>query len=287
MYPAPLADQYAWWLLEAIMQQTQAQLLAQDIVTTNDVQQHEIDRWLHALINEHMPIQYLIGTVPFGSLELYVEPPVVIPRPETEEWCLWYQQLLQPLKNAPLNILDLCSGTGCISLSLAKALPNAHIYAVDISEKALALGRKNAWHNNITNIEFIHSDLFENVPKNIRFDAIISNPPYISYEEWQTLDASVTQWEDANGLAANDDGFAIIKKIITQAPQYLNASSIVCAHAIPQLVIEIGYKQGHHTAHLMTAADFIHVTIRKDLEGKDRVVYGSLEKNESNSKNSA
>ncbi len=270
-----LCHQYAWWTLQSITNKTREQLVLQEIITLNSSQQSTLKGWLHKLITERMPIQYLIGFIPFYDLEIIVKPPTLIPRPETEEWTINLINELQKLKNKKLTILDLATGSGCIALALAKGLPESSVYATDISPEALELAQSNAKHNKINNITFIESDLFNNIP-DIKFDLIVTNPPYISLEEYKELDTSVTKWEDMQALLAPDHGLAIIKDIIKQAPQYLKPNTELQEQNIPRLVIEIGYKQANDVEQLMRNAGFVKVHVIQDLQGKDRVVAGSL-----------
>jgi release factor glutamine methyltransferase len=223
-----------------------------------------------------MPIAYLIGNVPFNDLDILVEPPTLIPRPETEEWVIDLIAKLKTLKSHTLTILDMCSGSGCIALALAKAFPQSTVYALDLSDKAIALGKKNAAHNGIKNVTFMQSDLFNELNTQHLFDIIVSNPPYISFDEFQELDASVSTWEDKQALVAADNGTAIINDIIEDAADYLKTDSEIAHTKIPQLIIEIGYRQADIVQNLMNSAGWIAVKILKDLEGKDRVVTGRI-----------
>jgi len=271
-----LCEQSAWWIIEAITGMDQAHLIARGTIQLTATQQDQLTDWLNKIITQHMPVQYLIGYVPFNELDILVSPPTLIPRPETEEWCLQLIQQLKLLPNQKLTIIEPCTGTGCIALALAHALPNAHVYATDISPDAIALAKKNAQHNKINNVTFIQSDLFGNLPP-IQADLIVVNPPYIAADEWPGLDTSVTKWEDKQALVANDHGLAIIKKIIHQAPYLLKDNVEMRAYNIPQLFIEIGYKQADDVVALMQQAHYTAIKVHKDLERKDRMVSGRVE----------
>lgn len=277
VYTDPIVcHQYAWWLLEKLTSKPKAQLIVQDTVDLTTSDHNKLQDWLHKLVDEHMPIQYILGSMPFGDVDIIVKPPTLIPRPETEEWIL---NLIDQLKSAhPMEgftILDLCTGSGCIAVALAQALPDATIYAVDISPAALLLTQENCKHNGITNVICIKSDLFAVIPNNITFDLIVSNPPYVTENEWCTLDVSVTHWEDKKALVATEEGLAIIKRIIDTAPAFLKQNPALQEKNIPQLTIEIGYLQGPSVKNLMDAAGYQNTKIIKDLEGKDRIVVGS------------
>lgn len=233
---------------------------------------------ISTIINEHLlynkPIQYLIGSINFLDLELLTKPPILIPRPETEELCL---NLINQLKKIDatynLSILDLCTGSGCIGLSLAQAFSHATVYASDINPQALHLAQANAVKNKIHNITFIESDLYNNLPKHIKFDLIIANPPYIDKQEWQTLEPQVKDWEDFNALVAPNKGLAIIDKIAQQAQNWLKPSSYSENHLIPSLVLEIGYNQACKVKSLLETYHFNTIEIYKDYLDNDRAVY--------------
>jgi len=271
-----LCNQYAWWIVEAITKKEKAELIAQQEIALDEAQRATVDIWLIRLIQEKTPLQYILGTVPFAGLEILVEPPILIPRPETEELCYNIIEQYKKLKNKKIKILDIGTGSGCIALSLAKAFPDSHVYATDISDDALALAQKNANHNKIKNVTFIKSDVYDNIPADLTFDFIVSNPPYIAKNEWKELDESVTEWEDPTALIAENKGLAIIEKIITGAAQFLHANEHMQKQNMPQLIIEIGYRQGADVTKLLETADFSDITIEKDLEEKDRFARGRV-----------
>ncbi len=276
VYNSLLAHQYAWWLVQAVTKKSKGQLVAQETLVLSSEQLQTLEQWLHQLITEKKPLQYILGTVPFGQLEIIVEPPVLIPRPETEEWVLWLLEKLKPVENERLQILDIGTGSGAIGLSLANALPDATIIAMDIAIEALQLSAKNAEKNNITNFHLIESDLFANIPKQDRFDLIISNPPYIAQDEWEKLDQSVKKWEDKRALLANHQGLAIIDAIIKHAPDFLKPNQLFKKHGINQLYLEIGYKQKEQVVALMKVAGYTNIQVFIDMNKKDRVVSGSI-----------
>ena len=206
-----LCMQYSWWILQALTGQKKEQFLARSFDDLSQQQLDNLDSWMKRLTEKNEPLQYVLGSVPFLELEILVEPPILIPRPETEELCADLIEQLQKLNNQKLNILDIGTGSGCIALAIAHALPNAQVYAIDISQDALKLAQTNAQHNNIKNVTFINSNIFNEIPSGLKFDLIISNPPYISEKEWEDLDDSVTQWEDRFALVAQNKGLAIIE----------------------------------------------------------------------------
>src|SRR5579872_296069 len=216
----PLCRQYAWWVLESITHTTKNSLLLQDSIILSPEQANTLNRWIELQVKENIPLQYLIGFVPFAGCEIIVEPPILIPRPETEEWVTNLIALIKKSGTTNFRVLDLCTGSGCIAIAIAKAFPNAAVFATDISKQALMLAQKNAIHNRVS-IEFIHADLFTEIPDNLAFDLIIANPPYISAQEWKTLDPSVRMWEDNLALIAPQEGLGLLYSIITTAGNYL------------------------------------------------------------------
>lgn len=268
--------QIAWWLLQALTGVSRTQLIAQQEITLSEERKNTLQKMIHEHAYDLKPLQYMIRTVPFGNLTLEVEPPVLIPRPETEEWCYALIDQLQVCKKEELFILDLCTGSGCIALALAHALPKARVVGTDISEKAITLAQINAQLNKVHNASFVLSDLYKNLSSVYRFDLIVTNPPYISQREWQNLSPMVKKWEDKEALVANDDGLLIIKKIIDEAPAWLQRNTVFQKHKLPQLVIEIGYTQGPVVKKYMQEHSFCDVVIHQDLSGKDRIVVGRL-----------
>ncbi len=292
--------QDAWWMLEAITGKSEARLLAQREVLLTSEQQETLDRWLDLHVNKYEPLQYLIGSTPFNDVEILCEPPILIPRPETEEWVINLIELLNPLTKQvapaqPFKILDLCAGSGCIAIALAKAFPMFQIVATDINPQAIDLIKKNIEQNKIHNVTIYKADLFDGIPKTELFDLIVSNPPYISEKDWQGLDPSVKNWEDKAALTGGPDGLAIIKRIIEEAKFWLRGieevpsvmkppfivKDTISDHVterslrIPKLVVEMDYYQGHTIQVWLELHGYINISIKKDLEGKDRVICAS------------
>ncbi len=271
------ARNVAYWLLEKGTGKSRIDCIAHPQDQLEDAQVDQLFRWVDQLTLEKYPLQYILETVPFGVLTIEVAPPTLIPRPETERWCMDLIGLLQKaeIHTQPLMVLDMCTGSGCIGLALAQALPKAHVYAVDISETALELARRNAQRNFIDSVTFVHSNLFETLDPAITFDIIVSNPPYISHAEWETLEPTVKNWEDSQALIAHNNGLEIIEKIITTSTlRFLKKESIVNNYNLPRLLIEIGHSQGDVVSNFFKRY-FHDVHVMKDDAGHDRVVCGS------------
>lgn len=272
-----LCEHYAWNLLEKLCNATKTQLIMIEHFTLTPKQHNQLEEWIYLLTQKNMPIQYILGSVPFNDLTILVKPPILIPRPETEEWTINVVQQLKNLKNKSLQILDLATGSGCIALTFAQHLPKSLVTATDISQTALTLAQENSTYNKIYNIHLIKSDLFSAIHPKKQFDLIVANPPYIAESEKKELDRSVTQWEDNNALFAPDNGLALIKKIIDCAPAYLRENNEMKSLAIPQLAIEIDYQQGSIVKKYMNKGHYNAVQIYKDLHSNDRVAVGRID----------
>ena len=228
-----LSIQEAWWLLEHVTHQKKEELIFKKSLSPEE--QATLDQSITQLSNQHMPLAYILGFVPFLDLRINVQPPILIPRPETEEWVHELIKNIQENNPNISSILDIGTGSGCIALALARSFPSAHVTAIDINNKALDLARQNAKINNVINIDFIESDLFSAIPSNTRFDLVVSNPPYIDPNMIDTLSKQVKNWEDHTALFASNQGMAIIDKILQQTGDFLHPSETMPF----QLVIEI------------------------------------------------
>ena len=261
------AQQEASWLLAHILTCDITHLYAHPEQELSEQQYNALEAALHDRIEKHKPLAYILGNTPFGNMYIYgVRPPILIPRPETEEMQAWLiEQIKEKAPDTPLSILDVCTGSGCIALSLAYELPHATIAGVDICKEAFAVAQENKERSGLTNVTFLQSDLFDAV-KNQKFDIIISNPPYLSEQEWDELSEDVKKWEAPHALKADNSGLAIYQQIITQARRHLSGRYT----DLPALVLEIGYTQQEAVTALLHDNRLTNVECHKDLSGKDR-----------------
>ncbi|MBU1007520.1 peptide chain release factor N(5)-glutamine methyltransferase [Candidatus Dependentiae bacterium] len=261
------AQAESWWLLEKVTKKRQAELIREEKATLTHEQEKALELYITQRTKENKPLQYILGTVPFCGLEILVEPPTLIPRPETEEWCDRLIQKLDPVKEERLTILDIGVGSGCIALALAKAFPYATVIGVDAHSHAIRLSEKNKTHNKIPNALFIKSDLYRELGqyKGI-IDLIVSNPPYISEKEFLGLSKEVTDWEDKSALVTYDEGLAIHKKIVSEAKCYLKKESVLTKNKLPQLLLEFGKGQETNLLEMVSQAGFTNITIENDME---------------------
>lgn len=209
---------------------------------------------------EGMPVAYIVGNTEFFGRTFDVSEQTLVPRPETE---LLVEEVATIVKqNQFETILDIGTGSGAIAISLALET-NARVTAVDISEGALGIAKKNAERLG-ANVEFVHSNLFENIEG--VFDIIVSNPPYIKTSAIETLDREVKDHEPILALDGGGDGLEFYRKIIAEAPKYLRDGGVIA--------FEIGYDQGRDVAELLQN-NFENIRVIKDYNKLDRIVIAS------------
>lgn len=270
VYDPAHAQQAALWLLEKVTGKKAAFFFANPHFQLTSPEKARLDLYIEKLVNDNYPLQYILGTVSFGPLELLVEPPILIPRPETEEWIMNLIEQLKPFKKEKVTILDLCTGSGCLALLIAHEFPNFTLHAADINPKALALAAKNKKKIGIKNVTFFEGDLFEAVP-NQRYDLIISNPPYVSDTEYQTLAPIVKKWEDKNALVAEQQGLDFYQRLSMLTPRFLKETGVL-QNNLPQLIVEIGAGQQAPVETLFKNNAWKNTTTSKDASGKPRTV---------------
>ena len=212
-------------------------------------------------INEDTPLSHLVGFDYFYDRKFKVTKDVLSPRIETEELIYKVLEHIKKSKKDSFRILDLCTGSGIIAITLKKEIVEKYteIVASDISEKALSIAIENA-NNNNANITFIKSDLFDNISG--KFDLIISNPPYISYKDKITIKDSVLNYDPHLALFAEEDGIYFYRKIIENAVHYLSKDGVI--------FFEIGYDQKEKIFELGKNNNFI-TTVYKDINDRDRI----------------
>ena len=207
----------------------------------------------------HIPLQHITGVQEFMGLEFCVNEHVLVPRQDTE---VLVESVLEVLKPG-MKILDMCTGSGCILISLLKHGQVSKGVGADISEEALAVAERNCEKLGVK-ADLLKSDLFENISG--RFDVIVSNPPYIRTAVIEELKEEVKFHDPFIALDGKEDGLYFYRKIVEKSPEYLNDGG--------KLYFEIGHDQGEDVKNLMEQAGFEEVTVKKDLAGLDRVVFG-------------
>jgi release factor glutamine methyltransferase len=215
------------------------------------------------------PLAYVLGETEFYGLKLKTDRRALIPRPETEELVELVVTQLKTAPTPPQRLADLGTGTGCIALALAASFPESSFTALDASDEALALARENAVACKLEDrVSFLKSDWLSALPSDERFDAIVSNPPYLTEQEAAETQPEVQKYEPHAALASPDEGIADLRKIIQAAPAYLKPGAL--------LALETGIDQHAKLLELMAAAGFVDVASKKDLSGRDRFVTGLL-----------
>jgi release factor glutamine methyltransferase len=266
IYDAGEAESFFYLILEEKQQLKRIDLALQpDLVFSEG----EIKVWNSILeqLKLEIPIQYLLGKTSFYGLDFEVNENVLIPRPETEElvdWILERQKTKGKRQN--IKILDIGTGSGCIAISLAKNLPNAQVFAIDVSEEALATAKKNAILNDVQ-VTFIERNILKTSNLEQEFDIIVSNPPYVRNLEKEEIKKNVLEHEPHLALFVEDhDALIFYRKIAELAQKNLSNSG--------QLYFEINQYLGKEMIDLLEGMDFQHVELRKDIYGNDRMLRG-------------
>ncbi len=214
------------------------------------------------------PLQYILGSVEFYGLEFKVDKSVLIPRPETE---ILVETVLNSVeKDKALNILDIGTGSGIIAVCLAKYLPNSSITAIDSSESAIIVAKANAELNDVEkHIKFYIFDILTGEDYHDKpFDIVVSNPPYISLEDYQNLAPELKLYEPQNSLTDNLDGFSFYKIIAGKSKHLLKKRG--------NLYFELGFSQSKKVFEILQAESFNNIKIEKDYQNIERVISGEL-----------
>lgn len=225
------------------------------------------------------PLQYIIGYVEFYGLRIKVGPGVLIPRPETE---LLVKEVIKRFTahGSRLTVLDLCTGSGCLALAIAKNLPESTVYGTDISEKAIRYAKENAEINGIRNVKFFQGSLFEpiaelvtrhgstelaEVSSLVTFDIIVSNPPYIRSSDIANLQPEIKDWEPLNALDGGEDGLRYYREILSTAKGFMIGGGVV--------FLEAGEGQARDIGEIAECNMFSNISVIKDYAGIERIVF--------------
>ncbi len=216
---------------------------------------------------ERIPLQHILGKACFYGHEFYVNENVLIPRFDTE---IIVDEVLKYIKNErrgeTLRILDMCTGSGCIAISLAMENEKLECLGVDISPQALEIAKKNKKSLKAGNVDLIQSDLFSKVEG--KFDIIVSNPPYIDKKELNDLSPEVAEYDPHLALFAEDGGLYFYRKIAKEAGAFLNVKG--------KIFFEIGYDQAEDVAGILSNEGYSDICLIKDYGGNDRVIIGKI-----------
>jgi release factor glutamine methyltransferase len=240
----------------------------------------QLQQWesIRLRLMKQEPIQYILGSTIFCDLPFAVTPDVLIPRPETEELVAWVVESFafnpqpttdngQPITDNGQQLLDIGTGSGCIAVALAKNLPEVHVYALDVSDKALEIAQLNAEKNDVQ-LHFICQNILETKQLDHQFDVIVSNPPYVRELEKHEIQANVLEHEPHLALfVADEDPLLFYRKIGELAFESLTPNG--------NLFVEINQYLGETTLQLFREIGFTQVELRKDLYGNDRMIRAS------------
>ena len=258
----------AWYLLEYITGVSKALYFADPGKEVTSEKAEKYRAYIQRR-SEHIPLQHITGEQEFMGYPFYVNEHVLIPRQDTE---ILVEEALKVIRPG-MEILDMCTGSGCILLSILKmekercSVSDLNGTGIDISEEALKVAEKNRERLGVK-AAFVQSDLFEHIPKGDKYDVIVSNPPYIQTSVIEGLEEEVRLHDPYIALDGKEDGLFFYRKITENAEAYLK----------PQgwLMFEIGYDQAEAVSNLMKIAGFDQIIVKKDLAGLDRVVSGRL-----------
>ena len=259
----------AWYLLEYVTGVSKAMYFAEP---ERAVSEENADRYIECIRRRaaHIPLQHITGEQEFMGYPFCVNEHVLIPRQDTEILVEEAIQVMRP----KMKVLDMCTGSGCIVLSILKMCREKYYMTdlqgigADVSEEALKVARENGRRLGVP-VTWIQSDLFAKIPEEEKYDVIVSNPPYIETAVIDTLQEEVRLHDPYIALDGKEDGLYFYRRIISEAGKYLKMQG--------KLMFEIGCDQAEAVEELMKNAGYEQITVKKDLAGLDRVVYGTLQ----------
>ena len=257
------------WVIENITGFKRIDRITHKQFALNTFQQELLKKYSSELL-QHKPVQYVLNEAWFAGMKFYVDENVLIPRPETEELVEWVVLESQKLKVKSKKLLDIGTGSGCIPVALKKKLPQSDIHALDVSNGALTVAEKNATSLNMAitfhEINILNKDSLSKLPS---FDIIVSNPPYIKQSEEKEMRNNVLLHEPHLALFVPDeDALLFYKTIASFGLQHLNKNG--------QLFFEINEALGKEVKELLEQNGYSNVEVKKDMQGKDRMVKATL-----------
>jgi release factor glutamine methyltransferase len=267
VYDAREAATISDWVFESLTSMKRWERRTHQNKEINNNEYQQLQKYLKELL-QHKPAQYVLNEAWFYKIKFFVNEDVLIPRPETEELVEWIvnEVKAQNIRSSkPTNILDIGSGSGCISIALKKELPDANIVALDISGKALEVAKKNARELNAA-VGFLEIDFLDETKWGIvsEYDVIVSNPPYIPVKEKESLEKNVIDFEPEVALFVEDDNpFIFYKKIARFSKMHLKKAG--------KIYVEINETKAEEVKEVFEKEGF-NVTIKKDIYGKERMV---------------
>lgn len=263
-YPKEEVSSFFNILTEAFLKMNRLQVALEPNKSLTETELQQLEKALERL-KKHEPIQYITGQTEFFGLTFKVNPAVLIPRPETEELVQWILDDIEKTGKKILNILDIGTGSGCIAVSLAKNLPNSKVSAIDISEEALKTAQGNAQMNGVE-IEFLQKDILSTASLPVKYDIVVSNPPYVRDLEKEAMHRNVLDFEPESALYVKDhDPLIFYQKISDLADNSLKENGSV--------YFEINQYLGKETEEVLKNKNF-QTQLKKDIFGVDRMLKG-------------
>ena len=264
IYPVREIEQFIALVFDDVMHFSKIEIFMNGDTLVSTVHLALFETVLEGL-KEQQPIQYLLGQTVFYGLPMRVNPDVLIPRPETEELVHWI--LKDELKKYP-RVIDLGTGSGCIALALKDQLEEAKVYGVDNSVAALNIAMENARRNELE-VEFFHFDILSKESLEfMNFDLMVSNPPYVTQQDRRFMSPNVLDNEPHSALFVyHDDPLIFYRKIVDLAEGHLNRSG--------KLYFEINEAFGNEILQFLKDRGFVHVEMKKDFNGRDRMIRGT------------
>ncbi len=247
-----------WLLLERFADIDKGDYFANQDMELNPVVVKEIEEAVEKRKN-HIPLQHIIGETEFMGLTFKVNENVLIPRFDTE---ILVDEVVKYVGDDYLKVLDMCTGSGCIAITISDMCDNATVLASDISKDAIEVAKENNTLNQ-TDVSFVESDLFENVEG--LFDVIVSNPPYIKTEEIDNLMEEVKVYDPHLALDGGESGLDFYRRIIKDSKDYLKNDGMI--------FFEIGFDQAEEVSDILKDNGYIDIVVKKDLAMNDRVIY--------------
>ena len=258
----------AWLLMEFVTGMSRTRFFVDGM---SQMKSEEEERYFQLIEKRagRIPLQHLTGVQEFMGFEFMVNEHVLVPRQDTELLVLEAEKQLRSSSGENLEVLDMCTGSGCIAISLKARNPQIQCIAADISEKALEMAKKNA-EKMQSEIVFVHTDMFSNITGT--FDMIVSNPPYIPTKVIESLEEEVRLYDPISALDGKEDGLYFYRILAKESPRFLKDGGWI--------YMEIGHDQSASVEALLKEAGFEEIRTEKDLAGLDRVVCGVYNKSE-------
>jgi len=263
-YPEPEIKSFCYLIMESVCNMDKSSVLRSKDKQLSSNEYAGIQEIIEEL-KKYRPIQYILGETEFYGLKFNVDENVLIPRPETEELVEW----IIKEEKSPLKILDIGTGSGCIAVALAKHFPEAEVFALDISDKALDVARRNAMKNQ-ADVHFFQHDILKDEPfTSLTFDCIVSNPPYITLKEKTAIAKNVLDYEPHQALFVPNENPLLF---------YVRIADFACKHLkeAGSLYFETNSSYGQESARMLESRKFRSVKLLKDISKNDRIIIAKL-----------